>query len=171
LDKDVRQGALAPDGRTLYAAVNRTIQAIDLPTGRERQVYVATGPNNIGALALSPDGQTLAFALERRAVGFVGVNGAGFRELPAEGIRQVAWTRDGRAVLFESFPSGPGDRKLMRLAIEGRAPEFTGVNLEGVFSLTADGTRLVFSRSRPIDSLQRRTEAWALDNLLPRPAR
>jgi hypothetical protein len=176
-NKDIRQAALAPDVRTLYAAIGRTIQAIDLPTGRERQVFGAPGPNDIGALALSPNGQTLAFAMERRVAGLVGVDGAGFRELPAAGIRQVAWTRDGRAILYEAFGAsalgagGPSDRKLMRLPVEGGTPEFTGVELEGVFSLTSDGTRLVFSRSRGTLSRQRRVEVWALDNLLAKPAR
>ena len=59
----------------------------------------------------------------------------------------------------------------MRLPVEGGTPAFTGVDLEGVFSLTSDGTRLVFFRSRRTPSLQRRTEVWALDNLLAKPAR
>jgi Tol biopolymer transport system component len=177
LEKDVRQAALASDARTLYAAVGRTIQAVDLATGRERQVFIAPGPNNVQALALSPDGRTLAFPLERRTVGLVGVDGAGFREFPAAGIRQVAWSRDGRAILFEAFAEtttgagGPIDRKLMRLPVDGGMPEFTGVDLEGVFSLTSDGTRLVFTRSRSTGGFQRRVEVWALDNLLAKPAR
>jgi Tol biopolymer transport system component len=169
LDKEVRQATLAPDGKTLYVAVNRSIQAIDLATGRERQVFAGSEEYNISALALSPDGKTLAFPLQRRAVGLVGVDGSGFRQLQAEGIRQVGWTPDGRAILFEAQSGGPSNRKLMRLSVEGGEPEFTGLDIQGVFSLHPDGTRIAFSRNAA--GTQRNVEVWALDNLLDKPAR
>jgi Tol biopolymer transport system component len=159
--------ALARDGRTLYAMDYEGIRALDLVTGNDRRVFTATDQQPTGArrskLALSPDGQTLAFQLGPRTF-LVGVDGRGFRELPTGDVGGLTWSRDNRAILFAS------EQKLMRLSIEGGEPEFTGLaDIPPAFDLSADGSRIAFSRTAT--GTNRIVEVWALDNLLAKPAK
>jgi Tol biopolymer transport system component len=158
--------ALAPDGRTVYVMnyyqTYEGIEAFDLVTGKERQVFKAPEPQRVGArrpmLALSPDGQTLAFQLGRRTF-LIGVDGRGFRELPTGDVGGLEWSKDGRAILFAS------ERKLMRLSVEGGEPQFTGLaDISPAFDLSADGSRIGFTRGAA--GANRIVEVWALDNLL-----
>jgi Tol biopolymer transport system component len=166
--------ALAPDGKTLYVATEG-IQAIDLATGRERQLFASPQVTDISGLAVSPDGETLAFTESRQRIGLVGADGAGFRELYTSnggdanyGVGAPVWTRDGRAILFVEGTNQGG--KLMRLSVAGGEPEFTGLeNVRNLFSLSADGKRLAFPR-RAADGPEI-VEVWALDDLLAKPAK
>jgi Tol biopolymer transport system component len=168
---------LAPDGKTLYVMnyymSYEGIRAVDLVTGHERQVFEAPKPQRIGArlpmLALSPDGQTLAFQLGRRSF-LIGVDGSGLRELPTGDVGALGWSQDNHAVLFAL------NRKLMRLSVEGGEPEFTGLaDISPAFDLSADGSRIAFTRGAVTQSGasagNRIVEVWALDNLLAKPAR
>jgi Tol biopolymer transport system component len=159
--------ALSPDGRTVYVMhywMNyEGIHAFDLLTGQERQVFTAPEPQRVGArrpmLALSPDGQTLAFQLGQRTF-LIGVDGRGFRELPTGDVGGLGWSRDSRAILFAL------ERKLMRLSVEGGEPEFTGLaDISAAFDLSADGARIGFARG-VVAGRNRIAELWALDNLL-----
>jgi len=180
LDAHARSPVLAPDGKTLYTWIDQSIRSFDLTTGQERTIFSAPHlPTAAPKLALSPDGKTLAFAYWTEpgsqpgpagVNALIGVNGSGFRELHVgpEPIGELAWTRDGRAILFHAVPP-MRVQKLMRLSIGGGEPEPTGLEIGGPFSLSPDGTGIAFSNRA--NGQQRIVETWALDNLLPKPAR
>jgi Tol biopolymer transport system component len=73
----------------------------------------------------------------------------------------LEWTSDGQAILFETRKANTW--KLMRLPVNGGAPESTG--FEGMGQLQSvdsspDGSQLVYGHQKNIDEL------WALDNVL-----
>ena len=109
--------------------------------------------------ALSPDGRQIAFIKLKddfSADLFVGpVTSDGkpagpFRQIQYGGRepRQPVWTADGRELLvIDGAPSSNGT--IMRVPVDGSAPgiRLGGLEHPNVFSLSADGSRLVFSRS------------------------
>jgi Tol biopolymer transport system component len=87
-----------------------------------------------------------------------------------EWIVTVAWTPDGRQLLFgKSNISQQGQpSELWRLAAEGGEPQRLELTVEGLRELRAhpDGQRLAFS------SFQMRREVWTMENFLkPAPDR
>jgi hypothetical protein len=71
------------------------------------------------------------------------------------------WTQDGRALLFEVRKNHAW--KLMRLPLNGGAPEFTGIEAKGRLQsvdLSPDGSQVVYSHEKAI------RELWALENVL-----
>jgi Tol biopolymer transport system component len=172
---------LSPDGGTLYyqesAPGGFTILALDLKSGNKR-VAVNTGQeldyHLNGWFALSPDGDRVAY---------VAGNGSKNRLLvaPAKGgearllhenkfelLRRflgVAWSPDGRYVLFVERPDVKSAFELWRLPAQGGQPEKLGLAAEGLYAprVHPDGTRIAYSAgSAHIDS-----EIWVLENFLP----
>jgi len=178
------ESALSPDGKTVYTNASNAvtkgngspgITAFDLATSEKRQVFVAKDGGLVPGLGLSPDGHTLAFRLyyvgrpNETHLCVIGVDGSNFRELytetePRDGsLRpQIAWTRDGRTVLFTR--ATPDGWQLMRIPAEGGKPEFTGLAGRGqpFFDLNADGSRIVFNDL----VATAKAELWVLDNLM-----
>ena len=177
----------------------------DLETGREGELYrgdlgstgeddLSTGSTQpsvtafpshggyVGAssLAVSPDGQRLAFVWSEwheegpsTALQVIStVTGGEARELlrvqPTERIFQPAWMPDGRHVLFGK---GRIERQeprfeLWRIAVEGGEPEYLGLALEGRIlyglSVHPDGQRIAFTAGRDMGA-----QTWVMKNLLP----
>lgn len=171
--------ALSLDDKILYqirrdpkdaAHIPDRIVAVDLASGRETPIFTMPKPGN-EAMVLSPDGRTLALrwvdqtASPRQThIARIAADGSGYRDLyvgPATGQGNLAWTADGRGILFDQ----PHDDKfrILRLPAEGGAPEFTGVELPSRIQnldVSPDGSRIAFSSARTVDEL------WTLDNVL-----
>jgi Tol biopolymer transport system component len=163
--------AVSPDDTTVYVAArapgtNSTrldrIVAVDLATGREKEVFRMPGtpealpqPGGMG-MALSPDGRTLALALtnantRETRLALVDVDGGNYRQLHGPyrvntSFDKLAWTKDGRSILFATS-SDRRNWQIMRIAVEGGEPEFTGLKCGelSTFNVSPDGSRIAFS--------------------------
>jgi Tol biopolymer transport system component len=179
---------LSPDDKTSYQfarnpggtlAFNRVV-AVDLATDQERVILSLTGPIEAlprhVKLALTPDGRTLAIAICDQKSGDcrltrVGVDGAGHRDVfgpfKATFLAGLAWTKDGRAILFAAQEGTKW--RLMRVNADGGQPEFTGLQMDGLgtFAASPDGSRVAFSSTGPSST----HDLWALDvlSLLKKP--
>ncbi|MBZ5633717.1 MAG: tetratricopeptide repeat protein [Acidobacteriia bacterium] len=156
---------LSRDDKTLYV-FRRGIVAHDLATGKDRMVLsVPTG----GRLShrLSPDGRSFAFwstdpQAKKKILGTIGVDGSNLRELYTADFNMsfthLAWTRDGRTILFEHQE----DRRVMRIPAEGGTPEFTGIETESMLNMdvSPSGSSLAYGVTNA------RNELWSLDNVL-----
>ena len=153
----------------------------DLRTGQdqERELYRATTLSSyIATIALSPDGQELAFvsndqSTHSNVLAVMPTAGGEPRELlrlkepefmySPEGL---AWTPDGREVLFVKHLSySPQDQRteLWRISAEGGKPRRLELAMEDLRSLRfhPDGRRIAFTTG------QSKAEVWVLDNFLP----
>ena len=158
--------AWSPDSRYIAAprwapAENQGstgIHLISLAGGEPRRLTDTQAPFRDTGVAFSPDGRTLAYAsCNPRCDLYLAALDASF--MPAGSPRRlttqslgyigvVAWTRDGKTVIYDSA-LGSGLSQLMRVAIDGtRGPErieLAGLNAFAPATATfAD--RLVFSR-------------------------
>ena len=175
--------AVSPDNKTVYyvrRAEPSRVVSVGLDTGQEQPIFVSPKGTGI-SIALSPDGRTLALALTRALVGSgvnlelarVSVDGSGFREFytrPPDhraGIGHVAWSSDGRSILFDQRQPG-GDWGVMRISAEGAGPASLviaahlgqGRNGGLSFDPSPDGSYFAFTSSERVTAL------WALDNVL-----
>jgi dipeptidyl aminopeptidase/acylaminoacyl peptidase len=143
----VREADWGPDGETL-AIVH------DLGNGRDRLEYpIGTARHEVtGYLSdprLSPDGSAVAFVAhpwrfdDRGTVMVVGRDGAA-RALTPElwSIEGLAWTRDGRTLVFSGNATGGGQMQPMAVATDGRTPHRTVLSAPArliVHDVAADG--------------------------------
>jgi Tol biopolymer transport system component len=173
---------LSPDDRTAYGARRAPggktpdrIVAVDLSTGQERPVFVspATWPLS---MALSPDGRTLAMGWLDRTPGNaklhiarVSVDGSGYREVFSRpdhlfGAGIVAWSKDGRSILFnQEQPEGADHWGVMQVPADGGGPATLMIatpSMQG-FDVSPSGSRIAYSANDNV------MELWALDNVLP----
>jgi Tol biopolymer transport system component/predicted Ser/Thr protein kinase len=160
LDQPWRVGhqlSWSPDGRFLAfedkesAEGRYSIFLLSIATREKRRLpIVATGPLHHIGPAFSPDGQSLAF------FGTAGVNSGDFyvasvaggeaKRLTSDGqlTAGLAWTADGREIVFSSARAG--ERSLWRISAAGGTPEHLGA-LGGVALLPAisrQGGRLLY---------------------------
>jgi cytochrome c peroxidase len=162
--------ALSPGGKTVYITVrdggpkkSGGIAEYDLASGGYRQVLVV--PGFVNNFALSPDGRTLAIARSvprdgnwQGRLSLAGIDGTGLRDLylPSAADEQdvfgggpmVAWTQDGRSILFGA---GSTEWRIMRVSAEGGPAEYTGLMTQGLqhdLSISPDGSRLAFGHGR-----------------------
>ena len=167
----------SPDGRTLYFvrgpvsdSMNSALVARDLETGAER-VLCRCWPVT---LAVSPDGSTLAFATPLNPQ-----RGNSIRLIPAQGGPQrvlyesrtplaimngyggLAWSRDGRRLLFVRKVDEPGTGyDLMVIPVAGGEPRKLLSAPRIVFlRVHPDGRRIIWGGG------QFRAEVWVMENL------
>ena len=184
--KEIRTGGqFSLDDKTAYVVRREAgkpdrVMAVDLNTGQERQILdsPAVGENQGLAIALSPDGRTLALVWLGRGpseggaklhVARVSVDGNDYREVFTRqdtlfGGGAVAWSRDGRSILFrQEQPGGAAQWGVMRVPADGSAPAtlvFATPPLCCGFDPNPDDRRFAYgSRESP-------DELWALDNIL-----
>jgi Tol biopolymer transport system component len=156
---------------------SRSIVVHDLETRRERELYKTT--NLIGRLAVSPDGQRLAFfeaeqSLQSTVLKTISTSGGDARELYtledvnvsrglARGVR-LTWMPDGRHVLVGG-PDGPDDQaELWRIPVTGGEPSKLNLGFEfNHLVLHPDGKRIAFTGRDP----KGRGEVWRMENFLP----
>jgi Tol biopolymer transport system component len=190
-----RPGLLSPDDKTLYVVSREgpgrnanglpllgqpdrrpdKILAVDLSTGQQRQVFEspAVGPNQGLAIALSPDGRTLAVGwLEIQPakvhIGTMSVGGGDFREVyasdnPLYGAGILKWTPDGNSILFrQEQPPDASHWGMMRIPAQGGAPASLILRSSVMtgFDLSPDGSRFVIGDRVFVDHLV------VLDNVL-----
>lgn len=166
--------APTPDGRSAYIFKPERDQSprivtIDLETGNERPIFVLPKPSNVwpAGLALSRDGRTLALAWNdggATVFATVAADGTGFREIgkhsPEMTAGQIAWTRDGRALLFARRPAD-GVCRLMRISATGGQAEFAGFEMESPsicrFAVSPIDSRVAMAIS------ENASELWAID--------
>ncbi len=170
----------APDGKVIFkrwADDGQAIIARDLKTLQETEVFRFATPTDVAPLAVSPDGQQLAFIwrdMERgtSALKIMPITGGEptehMRLEQPESVSAIAWTPDGRQLLFGKA-SSPGDDQrveLWRIPSAGGEPEELGLLVEGLhlysLSLHPDGQRIAFTAGKPA-----RREVWVLENVLP----
>jgi hypothetical protein len=200
---------VSADGRSLYMLVRPNVPpapavggfrppqrwtgmvAVDLATGAERPLITFPGEGLAAApgMALSPDGQTLAFNAivegvrpPRSRLITVGIDGSNWREIheydAAQWVDILRWTPDGQSLLFIKGHGGP-TWQMMRIPATGGAAIFDGLdsaNFTGTvplptyevanlanFDVSPDGNRVVFgSRSVPT------YDVTVLENVLAR---
>lgn len=176
----------SPDGNVIFARWTidgtggaRRIVARDLETGWEKELYHSVPTAKVSNLAVSPDGQWLAFIwrdwrdrkVEKTLLKVMPAVGGEPRDLfgvqAPEGIFELAWTPDGRHILFGTGTTGQERRfALWRISAEGGEPQELGLSMEGLslygLSVHPDGRRIAFTAGVPA-----RDEVWVLQNFLP----
>jgi Tol biopolymer transport system component len=173
--------ALSPDDTTHYCVRNDEkdwaklpahIQAVNLSTGQEKEIFTMPEPGYAWFL-LAPDGRTMLVNREdqkTRTVHFyrLNVDGTGYREIYTIARKDFQFnfnlTQDGRWILLAKR-NEDNNWQLIRIPIEGGAPESTGVVLDGTLyerslALSPDGSRIAFTTSKHVEEL------WTLDNVL-----
>ncbi|MEK7408095.1 MAG: tetratricopeptide repeat protein [Acidobacteriota bacterium] len=172
---------LSPDGTTIYYQIADRpnerffVRALDVASRQEREVCRMADVRMAVSMALSGDGRRLALAVlseDRRATSIrvVPVTGGEVREIfraePAEEANRqggIAWTPDGRYVIFERPASGD-KQELWRVPADGGAAESLGLMMDQIThpSLHPDGSRIAFTAASGA------REVWMLTNLLAR---
>ncbi|MBI3680365.1 MAG: PD40 domain-containing protein [Acidobacteria bacterium] len=157
--------AWSPDGRTIfYKLRNKGMEPApllvrDLETGREKQVLPS-----VYRFDLSRDGKWLAFSSFDEQFEFLGIKPAGggevrelYREPRSGRIYSVAWTPDGRYLLFSK------KGQLWRIPAAGGEPEKLPLTMTALRELRPhpDGKRIVFTAGAA------KAEVWAMENFLP----
>jgi eukaryotic-like serine/threonine-protein kinase len=116
--------ALSPDGKTvLFTIFNNAgdasdLWALDVARGVPTRSTFRPGTSTSGIW--SPDGNTIAFESDNRAIYTKPANGAGKEELIGEGvnIRPLDWSRDGKFIVYEATGETTGS-DLWLLPLEG----------------------------------------------------
>lgn len=164
-----RVAAWSPDGKSVfYCHVSGPIFLKDLESGVEKQIY----PKG-GVFALSPDGRWLAVSshdpvAKTDALLLVPVEGGTPRELlrlPEPGVFNfgMAWSADGRHVLFVRPRSNFSKGELWRVAVDSGESSPVGLVMDGLSDVRVhpDGRRIAFVGG-PLKS-----EVWVMENFLP----
>ncbi len=166
----IRQGELSPDGKSLYYNTNDApnpgsrLVARELATGREETLCRTM---SFASMALSPDGRLLAFSFDTE-LRIMPAAGGAQRQLAMtpDRIAEVAWTPDGRHVLFARRRGTPGKdatTELWRIPVDGGPAENLGLTMGTVPQMRChpDGRRIAFNHGKPS------AEVWAMDRFLP----
>ncbi len=174
----------SPDGKVLFNRwVRRSIVARNPATGEEKEIRPDL-PARVSHLAVSSDGQRLAFVMRDRqttktllkVMPASGGDTVDLVELPAaaaisagQPAIQLAWTPDARHLLYAVGSSGPKPKvNFWRVSVQGGTPEHLGLSLEGLLpyglSIHPDGRRVAFTAGTPS-----RSEVWVLENFQPGP--
>ncbi len=154
------------------------IRAYDFETRQEWKpdFQLACGEGYGGGLALSPDGQQLAFMVscdDEWSLQIAPSSGGDAREIARLGEEEAAWGRglvwtpDGRYLLFYDEPKdkATGLSELWRIPVEGGEPQNLGLTMKVYMPLSfhPDGSRIAFTGPGPTPG----AEVWAMDNFLP----
>jgi Tol biopolymer transport system component len=143
----------------------------DPRTGNDKELLRAKTGLQWGPAALSPDGRHLAIASrdDRRALMLVPTSAGETRALyefdqKAGWPTMIAWTADGRHILFSRSGLPPRGWSLWRISVDGGEPQDLGMNMQFIswVSASPDGTHVAFSSSEGSG-----TEVWVLENFLP----
>jgi Tol biopolymer transport system component len=170
--------AVSLDDKTLYipgrdspggAALNR-ILSVDPATGQRKHIFtLKEGATITEPLQLSPDGRTVACQFADKTNSYTGTlatDGSGYRELYKDykaALFGLAWTQDGRALLFGRRGEQKYTWEIMSIPAAGGSPVSTGLRGNGTLqnlNLSATGSRVAFSAA------SNGREIWALDNVL-----
>jgi Tol biopolymer transport system component len=173
---------VVPGGRELiYETNRRTFFRHDLVTGVSMPIHKVDPPWAMFGMAVSPDGNRLAYTASLGARGpdpgnVVALrvvelaNPSTFREVyrcpPEEYMDAHAWTPDGREVIVKRAKRKPekgGDgSRVWAVDVETRTARLLGLHVNGInqIRLSPDGRRLSFDGGWPSQ------EVWVLENFL-----
>ena len=173
----------SPDGRAVFylrqepSAKKSSIVARELETGREREVFSASADSGMNGIALSPDGQLVAFWYYDKGGHLQGLevipSGGGVpRELVKveEGEKYpdytgLAWSPDGLQVFFAKGGTTHQDLKfeLWRVPVKGGRAERVDLAMTGLSDVRVhpDGQRIAFAAGE-----RGRSEVWVMENFL-----
>jgi Tol biopolymer transport system component len=172
----VKWPVFSNDGKRIYyVRGDRSIVARNLETHGERELYRTN--TYILRLALSPDGQRLAFleaaqALRPTVVKTMPASGGQASELYTlkKGKRfswgvGLSWTPDGAHVVVGAPDAPDQPDELLIIPAEGGEPRKLelGVKVDHL-SLHPDGRRIAFTRPEPGGG----SEVWVMENFLPK---
>lgn len=149
----------SPDGKYLAVGVRAGTQErdgiflISVEDGEKQRLTSPPEPSVDTSPAYSPDGQTLAFM---RDTGFssediylIPARGGDARRLTADerNIKSLAWTADGRELVFSS--NRGGGFSLWRVAVSGGTPERVAAVGQNAYSpaISRQGNRLAYNVS------------------------
>ncbi len=151
----------SPDGKFLAVSDRtspeepRAIFLVSVESG-EKERLTSPPPQSLAdhSPAFSPDGRTLAFVRQSAVVladvYLVQVDGGEPRRLTFndQRIHGLAWTPDGREIVFSSNPGGGSNRSLWRISSLGGMPELLSGTGGNAFSpaISRQGSRLIYSR-------------------------
>jgi Tol biopolymer transport system component len=166
----------SPDGKSIFYGEDTSwedklfrIMQIDTETGYKKEFYRST--QQIIRLDISPDGELLAFL--EPADGTLKV-------MPSKGGQpkvvfkieegwstSVAWSPDGKYLLFTKIPEGEGKTgriELWRISSEGGEPEKFPLVAKGMENVRVHpgGKRIAFN------TFERKCELWVMENFLPK---
>lgn len=165
-----------PDGRFVYYEEDTSwedkvfrIMRVDLGSKERKEIYRST--QQIIRMDISPDGRSLAFLEPADST---------LKIMPIEGGRprvaykfdvgwstSVAWSRDGRSLVFTKVPEDEGKSgnvELWRVPAEGGEPVKLPLAAKGMENVRIhpDGKRISFNTS------ERKSETWVMENFLPK---
>jgi Tol biopolymer transport system component len=169
------------DGRKMFymqAGLQKEIASIimyDLASKEKKEIhrdnfkpYRGRPPLFAAELALSPDGQFLAYKTSKTILKIIPISGGQAREVVRwnEGkiITTVDWTPDGKELLFAESKFQKGHKfNLWRVSVEGGEPHELGLLMDRVYFLRIhpDGQHIAFRAGQKIK------EIYAMENFLP----
>jgi Tol biopolymer transport system component len=149
---------------------NRLIRT-NLESGEEQDIFKFAKPTRY--LTISPDGKQFAcWRADSGAAGLVllPAKGGNPRELfkimedNSSYLSGLAWTPDGRYLMFTKKSGSEEEIGLWRISVEGGDPQRLGSLMDGVDELSVhpDGKRIAFSVR------QSKRELWTMENFLSR---
>ncbi|MEN8259068.1 MAG: hypothetical protein ABFS02_00520 [Pseudomonadota bacterium] len=180
--ESIVQPKLSPDAETLFyvrrdpSTKSFRILARNLDTGQEKDLYGALTPSSFFRyMALSPDGQQLAFvttdfAAKSHILMVVPTGGGETRELLREDFNYaagLAWTPDGREIIFGTGGQATDLQELTvelwRISAQGGEPQALELAMDNLRHMRVhpDGKRIAFTAG------QRKFEVWVMENFLP----
>ena len=156
------------DGKSVFYLHNNPNKAPvlvrDLKTGQDKKL----SSNPMGPLAVSPDGQWLAFS-SSAALNIMPTSGGNARELlrfqQSGSVWSIAWAPDGRHLFFVKRNLSENRAELWRIAVAGGEPQNLGVAMNSMsqISIHPDGRRIAYNYG------ESKSEVWVMENFLPAP--
>lgn len=176
--------AVAPDGKTVFFLRQdfpdrkSSIVRRNLQTGHEKNLYSEPRPEGINSLALSPDGEQLAFRPGGEHYDVLDVlkvipaAGGEARDLlraqvpkghNISGWAGLVWTPDGKHLLFgrwTGYPDAEQPVTVLRIPVKGGEPQGIGLIMHRIWGLRLhpDGQRLAFTAGNA------EPEVWVIEN-------
>jgi Tol biopolymer transport system component len=144
----------------------------DLASGKEKDLFVGEAGRQRFIIALSPDGKNLAFINQDKKITLrvLPLEGGPARELltreeSGSYYTPLAWTADGKSVLFTKAPSARL-RTLWRVSADGGKAQDLGLTMASFENLSVhpDGLRLAFT-SLGYEATS--PSIWVMENFVP----
>jgi Tol biopolymer transport system component len=171
-------GVWSPDGKSIFfvredsKAEISQIFVRDLENGKEKELYQSASNDYIPYnISLAPDGQSLALrCLRPTSLKVMPTTGGEPRELPefdkmATIHKPIAWTADGRYIIFSGKNPGGEGHPLYRISVESGKIDRLGLNISRYHSLSVhpDGIHIAISCWGPTPKSD---EVWVMENFL-----